>query len=139
MTSKQQAYRKQLVQQVHVSPRYQNYFKDEREEYEQLLFDHFGERSSRELSITQLQKLVDYFNYELPELPIIKDRSKDATEAQITLLNKLWMNYATDTTEKALRSFVKRVTGNMYLHVDRLTKKDATKCIVALKKTLKEL
>jgi hypothetical protein len=138
MTHKQKAYKKELIKQLHVSERYRGYYKEEDEEYRALLEKHFGERSSKELNIPQLLVLVKYFNYDIPDLPIIKDRSKEVTEAQISLIFGLWSTYANDVGDKALRAFVKRITGNTYLHVDKLSKSDATKVIVALKNTLKE-
>ena len=138
MTHKQKAYKKELIKQLHVSQRYRGYYKEEEEAYRALLEKHFGERSSKELNIPQLLALVKYFNYDIPDLPVIKDRSKEVTEAQISLIFGLWSAYAQDVGEKALRAFVKRITGNTYLHVDKLSKSDATKVIVALKNTLKE-
>ena len=139
MTAKQKAYKKSLIQQVHVSPKYQEYYKENKEDYRAKLDEHFGESSSKDLNIEQLLVLVKWLNYDLPDLPIIKDRSKDATEAQIRLIYALWETYARDTSETALRAFIAKITKNTYLHLDRLSKADATKCILALKSTLKEL
>ncbi|RLC89877.1 MAG: hypothetical protein DRI37_02910 [Chloroflexi bacterium] len=139
MTVKQKAYKKSLIQQVHVSQKYQEYYKENKEDYRSKLQEHFGESSSKDMNIEQLLVLEKWLNYDLPDLPIIKDRSKDATEAQITLIHQLWDRYAKDTSQKALRAFIAKITKNTYLHLDKLSKADATKCILALKNTLKEL
>ena len=52
-------------------------------------------------------------------------------------MRSLWRSYAHTPTDDALRLFVKRVTKKLYIHVDKLTKEDATKCIIALKATLR--
>ncbi len=139
MTPKQKAYKKSLIQQVHVSDKYRSYYAQNKEDYRDKLEEHFGERSSKELNIKQLLVLVKWLNYDLPDMPIIKDRSKEVTERQTALIHALWEAYARDRSPKALRAFIARITGNTYLQIDRLSKADATKCIVALKNTLKEL
>jgi len=139
MTDAQKAFKKSLIQQVHTAPKYRLYYKENREDYEKKLFDHFGQKSSKVLNIEQLLALVRWLHNELPELPVIKDRSKEATDRQRKAILKLWDLYARDTSETALRQFVKKLTGNTYLHIDKMNKADATKVILALKKTLKEL
>ena len=138
MTAKQEAYKKSLIQQVHVSDKYSTYYGGNISDYRDKLETHFGERSSKELNIEQLLVLVKWLNYDIPDLPIIKDRSKEATERQMTLIRTLWSTYANDTSDTALRGFINKITKKTYLHLDKLSKKDAALCIVALKKTLKE-
>ncbi len=138
MTDKQKAYKKSLIQQVHVSDKYSTYYSGNIQDYRDKLEEHFGERSSKELNIEQLLVLVKWLNYDIPDLPIIKDRSKEATERQMTLIRTLWSTYANDTSDTALRGFINKITKKTYLHLDKLSKKDAALCIVALKKTLKE-
>jgi len=137
-TVKQTAYKKSLIQQVHVSQKYRAYYHEHKDEYRDILERHFGERSSKDLNIAQLVVLVKWLNYALPDMPIIKDRSKEATQRQIALMHALWQSYARDHSDSALRAFVNKITKKTYLHLDRLSKADATKCIVALKNTLKE-
>lgn len=139
MTAKQKSYKKSLIQQVHLSAKYQAYYKENKEDYRAKLEEHFSERSSKDLNIAQLLVLLKWLNYDLPDMPVIKDRSKEATEAQISLIHSLWEAYAKDTSQSALRAFIAKITKNTYLHIDRLSKADATKCILALKNTLKEL
>jgi len=139
MTAKQKAFKRSLIKQVHLAAKYKEYFAYNREDYEDKLTEHFGASSSKDLNIEQLIALVKWLNYDLPELPVIKDRTKDATNRQISAILKLWDRYARDKSEEALRKFIEKITGNRYLHVDKLNKEDATKVILALKKTLKEL
>ena len=139
MTAKQKAFKQSLIKQVHLAAKYKEYFAHNREDYEDKLTEHFGASSSKDLNIEQLIALVKWLNYELPELPVIKDRTKDATDRQINAILKLWDHYARDKSENALRKFIQKITGNLYIYIDKLSKHDATKVILALKKTLKEL
>ena len=138
LTKAQEGLKKSLIQRVHVAPKYKSYYKDNREDYEEKLFEHFGKRSSKDLSIDQLFVLVAWLNNESPVLETIKDRSKDVTKKQLIMIKGLWEVYANDQSETALRAFVLRITKNRYLNMESISKADATKCIVALKKTLKE-
>jgi len=138
MTKSQIKFKADLIKQVHISKKYQSFFRDNKEEYQDKLFAHFGVRSSKDLNIEQLIALVDYLNYKTPELATIKDRSKDATERQLTVIRELGQVYATDKSEEATRNFIYRITKNRYLNLKSISKADATKCILALKKTLKE-
>ncbi len=137
-TKAQEALKKSLIQRVHVSNKYRSYYKDNREDYTEKLFEHFGERSSKDLNIDQLFALVAWLNNESPVLETIKDRNKDVTLKQLTMIKGLWEVYANDQSETALRAFVFKVTKNRYLNMESISKTDATKCIVALKRTLKE-
>lgn len=137
MTNKQKSYKARLIKAVHISTKYKEYFASHDDDYRAKLREHFWVTSSKELNITQLKVLVKWLMYEIPDLPIIKDRSEEITEAQISLMLKLWDQYANDTSEQALRAFIYKVTKNRYLRVDKLSRGDATQCIVILKKTLK--
>ena len=138
MTQKQKAFKLSLVKQVHTAPKYIALFKNDETAYRDKLEAHFGKRSSTELSIDQLIALVRWLRDELPELPMLKDRSEEATLRQTIAIRGLWQRYARDKSDKALRSFVAKITGNTYIHPDKLTKKDAQKVILALKNSLKE-
>jgi len=139
MTPKQKAFRKELIKQIHIAPKYTAYFKENEEDYRDKLEEHFGKRSAKDLTIEQLVALRKWLNHDLPELPVTKDRSKDATKRQMTAIFGLWERYARDKSEKALRAFVTRITGNTYLHLEKMRKSDAQKVILALKNSLKEL
>ncbi len=119
------------------SGRYRSFYAENEDAYREKLFEHFGERSSAKLSIRQLIVLVKWMEYDLPDLPYMRDRSADATQRQVALLRTLWIEYARDESDEALLGFVYRVTKNRYLNIAVLRKADASKCIAALKKTLK--
>ena len=138
MTKAQLQLKNSLIKRVHVSVKYKSHFKENREDYEDKLFTHFGKRSSKDLTIDQLFALVKWLNNESPVLETIKDRSKDVTKKQIVMIKGLWEVYANDQSETALRNFVFKITKNRYLNMESISKADATKCIVALKNTLKE-
>ena len=136
LTAKQKAYRKALIQYVHVSKKYRAYYKDNREEYKGVLERAFGVRSSKELSVNSLTILVDWLNYRRDELPVY--RPDKITDAQEVKLRELWERYAKDKSDTALLGFVKRVGQKAYMSVELVDKASATKCITALKKTLGE-
>lgn len=134
MTQKQKVYRSALVQAVHLSKKYREYFKDNREEYEEALFKAFGVRSSKELSISDLEVFTDWLNYRIDALPEFVPEK--ITDNQLKMLRKLWSEYANDKTDEALLKFVHRITKQLYLKLDLVKKGEATKCITALKHTL---
>lgn len=136
LTAKQKAYHKALVQYVHVSKKYRAYYKDNRDEYEEVLERAFGVRSSKELSVDDLTVLVDWLNHRRDDLPV--HRPDKITDAQEVMLRDLWGRYAKDKSDIALLTFVKRVAKKIYLKVELVDKQAATKCITALKKTLGE-
>ena len=136
LTAKQKAYHKALVQYVHVSKKYRAYYKDHRDEYEDVLERAFGVRSSKDLSVDDLTVLVDWLNHRRDDLPV--HRPDKITDAQEVMLRELWSRYAKDKSDIALLSFVKRVGKKAYLKVELVDKQSATKCITALKRTLGE-
>ena len=136
LNAKQKAYHKALVQGVHVSKKYRAYYKDNKEEYQEVLERAFGVRSSKLLNIDNLQILNDWLNGRRDELPT--HRPEDMSEAQEVKLRELWCGYAKDVSDTALLSFVKRVSKKAYMRVDLIDKASATKAITALKKTTGE-
>jgi len=136
LTAKQKTYKRALVQYVHVSKKYRAYYKDNRDEYKEVLERAFGVRSSKDLSVDQLTVLVDWLNHRRDDLPV--HRPDKITDAQEAALRDLWSRYAKDKSDIALLSFVKRVGKKAYLKVELVDKQSATRCITALKKTLGE-
>lgn len=136
LTAKQKAYRKALVQYVHVSKKYRAYYKDHKDEYQDALERAFGVRSSKDLSVDSLTILVDWLNHRRDDLPV--HRPDKISDAQELTLRDLWSRYAKDTSDTALLSFVKRVGLKAYMRVELVDKASATKCITALKRTLGE-
>jgi len=136
MTAKQKAYHKALVQSVHISKKYRAFYKDDREAYEQMLYNAFGKRSSKDLSVDQLTKLVEWLNGRTDTLPTYKPDT--ISESQVELLRDLWRRYAKNKDDTALLGFVKRVGKKAYMRVELIDKQSATKVITALKKTVGE-
>lgn len=134
LTPKQKLYHKALVQYVHVSKKYRAYYKDHKDEYRDVLERAFGVRSSKDLRVNDLKVLVDWLNHRRDDLPV--HRPDKITDAQEVMLRELWSRYAKDTSDTALLSFVKRVGKKAYIKVELVDKASATKCIIALKKTL---
>ncbi len=135
MTAKQKAYQTSLIKQVHVSKRYQNYYKENKEEYVALLETHFGASSSKKLSVSDLVLLVDYLNFKCDVLPE-KEKSGQITQKQQAYIEALWKEKARDKSEKALLGFVKRQMKKETGGLDELKSEEAQKLIIALKSML---
>lgn len=137
MTAKQTKLKKSLIKGIHISKRYQEYYKNDRDTYEHILDDVFGVKSSKELDIDQLKAFVAWLNYKTDELRIDK-RKSTATAAQIRKIKELWGTVARNPSDQALREFVHEITHNLYIHIEGISKKDAQKMIPVLKKMNKE-
>ncbi len=135
LTKAQEELKKSLIRAVHLSRRYTNYYKDDKEAYRELLEEHFGVKSSKELSISELIELNDYLNFRRGSLSHTRLMSK----AQERLLKELWSEVARDKSQRALIWFLKRFEGELRISVDRYSKKSASKAILALKKTKGEI
>ena len=133
MTPKQAALKKSLIKGIHISKRYQEYYKNDREAYELILEDRYGVSSSKKLTIDQLKAFVKWLNYKTDELKQDKKKST-ATEPQLHKIRELWHSVARTPTDEALRAFIYKITCKHYLHIDALTKTDAQKMIVVLEK-----
>lgn len=136
MTPKQKEYHERLYKKVHMTPMYRTIYKGDRDLYESFLANAYGVRSSKQLSISELENLIDYLTGKTKNTvqnpkgrPAIKGM---ATDAQITKIESMWKSIARDPSDSALRSFIKRQTGSFPLHLKTLTQKEATGIIVAL-------
>jgi len=136
MNAKQKAYHKALIQSVHVSKKYRAYYKDNKEEYQDVMEKAFGVRSSKVLTIDALVLFVSWLNERSDTLPVFMPEA--LSDAQEHALRDLWQRYARDTSEAALLGFVHRVSRKPYMNVRLIDKESATKAITALKKTLGE-
>jgi len=134
MTPKQKALKKSLIMKVHTSKLYNEVYRHDRELYEEMLQNHFGTTSSKKLDITQLMVLVDFLNRKRSVLPRIIKNDTAASAAQMHTIKTLWGSVARDKSDDALRKFIHRITKNLYLHLENISKKDAQAVIVALKK-----
>jgi len=132
MTVLQKSLKSSLIKQVHISILYQQIYKHDRDMYEDLLLNHFGVSSSKELDIDQLMELVKFLNKKSDSLKVMM-RKSDATPSQIRFIKDRWQKVAREKSEDALRAFIKRITKKSYLHIDSICKKDAQKIIIALK------
>lgn len=134
MTLKQEIYHKQLIKKVHISQRYKHYFKEEQQEYEKLLLQHFGTDSSKNLTIDQLLILIDYLNGKRSSLP---EYHKKATQKQIEHIQTLWKDKSKSKTTQALLTYANRFfhKGKTLLtSLTQITTTTATKLIRALKR-----
>ncbi|MDD3770492.1 MAG: DUF1018 domain-containing protein [Sulfuricurvum sp.] len=132
MTKKQREAHAVLVKQVHTSIRYQNYYRDNRDEYVKMMEDAFGKKSSLELSVSELIMLVDYLNMRRESLPTFVP--KQSTPAQIWKIMQTWEAKARDKSDTALLNFCKRIIKKEYEAPNQMEFNEAQKVILALEK-----
>lgn len=132
MTKKQKLAHATLIKQVHTSIRYQNYYRNEREEYVEMLNGAFGKTSSVALSVSELIALVDYLNMRRESLPTFTP--KQSTSAQVWKIMQLWEAKARDKSDAALLSFCKRIIKKEYETPNMMEFNEAQKVIFALEK-----
>lgn len=132
MTPKQKNAHAALIKQVHTSIRYQNYYRNEREEYVEMLTGAFGKDSSVALSVSELITLVDYLNMRRDALPTFTP--KQSTSAQIWKIMQTWDKKARDKSDTALLSFCKRIIKKEYETPNQMEFDEAQKVILALEK-----
>jgi len=131
LTEAQQRLKKSLIVGVHLSKRYREYYSEHKDEYRELLLKHYSVSSSRELNIDELIELKDYLNFKRDSLGESKEL---ITKAQIKLIRELWSKVARDKSERALLWFLKRFEGELKLNLELVSKRGATKAIIAIKK-----
>lgn len=131
LTQKQQAYRKMLLKKIHLSKRYINFYKDNKDEWAILLNKHFGVQSSAKLKIDNLVELLDYCNFKRENLPIFKEWH--ITNAQAKYMRDLWQNYANDKNDEALLSWILKKFKKAYIKIDLIKREDGAMIISVLR------
>jgi len=130
MTPKQKKLHASLIKALHISRRYKEFYRENREEYLELLWEHFKVESSKELSIDQLMLFVDWMNFKEAELPQYQERI--CTKAQLATMRGLWKSFATTKTDEALLKFVNRQTKKSYTKLHMVSLREAQKIIPVL-------
>jgi len=130
----QAEFKKTLIKRIHLSKKYQEYYKHNKDEYKEILQEHFGVESSKELKIDNLKVLVDYLNFKRDNLPVRDERdARLCTPEQKNAMQTIWNSFASTPTDEALLKFVNRQTKKRYLHLYMVSKNEAQKIIHALK------
>lgn len=132
MTQKQKSAHASLIKGIHLSSRYQNYYRHNREEYVEMMETAFGKKSSVDLSVSELILLVDYMNMKPVELPVYAPKS--ATAPQIWKIMQMWDAKARDKSDTALLQFAKRIIKKEYETPNQMGFNEAQKVILALEK-----
>jgi len=133
MTPKQKIYRKQLLAKIHQVP----FVKQAKAVggWEDYLRERYGVTTSAKLSIEELNNLLNILNGKESEAKTGGSRPRDeskATDKQIAAMRKVWRDKAHNPSEMALRSFVERIIKRKPLHLESITKQEATKVITAI-------
>lgn len=133
MTQNQKNYRKQLLARIHQI----QFVKQVKAVggWEDFLKERYGVTSSAKLSIEELNNLLNILNGKESEAKLGGSRPRDeskATDKQIVAMANAWRDKAHNPSEMALRSFVERIIKRKPLHLEQMTKQEATKVITAI-------
>lgn len=128
MTKKQEIYRKQLLAIIHTHPFYKH--AKQNDAWEEFL-SAWNVKSCAQLKVKELINLIAVMDG--------KDNPKSstaefATQSQIYAIKSLWQRVANDKSDKALLFFIKRITKNLYLKIEYIKKREASKILIVLKK-----
>lgn len=128
MSKKEEIYRKQLLAIIHTHPFYKH--AKQNEAWEEFL-SAWDVKSCAQLKVKELINLIAVMDG--------KDNPKSstaefATQSQIYAIKSLWQRVANDKSDKALLFFIKRITKNLYLKIEYIKKREASKILIVLKK-----
>ena len=128
MSKKEEIYRKQLLAIIHTHPFYKH--AKQNDAWEEFL-SAWNVKSCAQLKIKELINLIAVMDG--------KDNPKSstaefATQSQIYAIKSLWQRVANDKSDKALLFFIKRITKNLYLKIEYIKKREASKILIVLKK-----
>ena len=131
MTQKQQDYKKLLVMQVHRTKLWFDVYSHDRELYETMLVNNFGVKSSKELDIDNLKKLIKFLNggkmiYTKPNVGAI-------TKNQALFLITLWRQNARNKDDEALLKLIYKRFKISLNSIYELKKGDFKKVVAVLK------
>ena len=127
MTKKQEIYRKQLLAIIHTHPFYKH--AKQNDAWEDFLSG-WAVKSCAELKIKELTNLIAVMDGKDSPKP---GTTEFATASQVYAIRSLWQRVANDTSDRALLFFIKRITKNLYLKVEYIKKKEASKTLIVLK------
>ena len=128
MSKKEEIYRKQLLVIIHTHPFYKH--AKQNDAWEEFL-SAWDVKSCAQLKIKELINLIAVMDG--------KDNPKSstaefATQSQIYAIKSLWQRVANDKSDRALLFFIKRITKNLYLKIEYIKKREASKILIVLKK-----
>ena len=127
MSKKQEIYRKQLLAIIHTHPFYKH--AKQNDAWEEFL-SAWDVKSCAQLKVKELINLIAVMDgKDSPK----SDETEFATASQIYAVRCLWQKVANDTSDRALLFFIKRITKNLYLKVEYIKKKEASKTLIVLK------
>ncbi len=133
MTTKQIAFRKNLLMKIHISETYLKLYKDNRTAWVEFLQTYYKVKSSSTLSIEDLINLTDFLsNKQIAP----QTRKGFASKMQLSKIKELWNQKARDKSDKALMEFIYRITKERYIKFELLSKIEATKVIIGLSKMI---
>jgi len=130
MTRKQKEYKKALIRSIHCSPLYKKIYANDRELYEEMLFNNFGVRSSKDLSIDELKNLNNFMHKK--ELRLAPKKVY-ASKQQIAFIKALWLERSKFKFGYSLLNFAKKALKKEIKDLTKITKKEAKQLIASIK------
>ncbi len=128
LSAKQQHYRKALLGQIHISAVYVDMYQHDRSSWQELLQRGFGKRSSADLRIDQLIKLLDFLNGKT------QSAAEYVSDNQVNYMRALWQQRARCPDESSLLNFARNNTGLLLLNLHALTRQQAGGLLAAIKR-----
>ncbi|PSM52774.1 DUF1018 domain-containing protein [Campylobacter blaseri] len=140
MTPKQNELKKHYIKLVHTLKK--DFFIDDDARY-MYMQAKFNKDSLTKLSIDELRVMLEdmgYKPYKKGKIPKQKAKNEEqkATQKQLDTIVGIWNTIARNKTKLALGLFCERITGYLMINISSLSKKEASKVIIALKKMQKE-
>jgi phage gp16-like protein len=122
----QEQYKAKLIQLIQINKN--NVFIDD-EDRKEFMMSRFGVSSTKEMSIDELNRLLDFCLKKVSDVPY-----SPITSAQYKKIMELWKAKARNKEFYALQSFIRKISGKPIEILHDLTKSEATKVIVALER-----
>lgn len=133
LTKKQEIYRKMLLRQIHLSPRYINFYKDEKEEWRSFLMGKFAVNTSARLSISNLEELLRYMSFKSLDIQPTIELLDKASKKQCELLRGIWSEWARDISDEALLRFIGKKWKKFYIKLEYIPKAEIRTYIAVIK------
>ncbi len=123
LTEKQQAYRKYLLVQVHLSQKYTEHYAFYEEDYRTMLERYFNVHSAADLNIDELKALLSFLNYHslAPLVP--------GTAAQLSYLRDCWSSKTKQPADPGIRKWCYKLFGFIPLQLESLSKQQIN-CLI---------
>ena len=127
MTKKQKFYKNSLLRAIHTSKLYTSVYAKDRVVYEEMLKNSFGVKSSKDLGIDELKRLVAFLDGRVHSI-----QKEYLTTNQKSYIVVMWAKKSLFKDEKSLLMFAKRILKREVKELEEITKREAMGLIAAI-------